>query len=131
MNKWIFCVALAVSACGGSSDDALDGTWKGEAAGWSVTVVLDQSVEQAGTSYFSGTVSTNKPTCFTNGTATASLVNGSSATILSTASGSASSTTGFQLTGEVSGKKLTGYLETISSTAECNLDRTAITLTRQ
>ena len=127
MNKWILCLALAVSGCGGSN--ALGGTWKGEASGWSVTVVLNQSIEQNGTSYYTGTVSTNKPACFTNGTASATLVNNSSATVATSGSGSASSTTIIQITGEVSGNKLAGYIEAIGDAAECRLERTAITLT--
>ncbi|WNG43356.1 hypothetical protein F0U60_04040 [Archangium minus] len=130
MYKWIPCLALAVIGCGGGS--GLEGTWKGDAAGWSVTVVLNESVEQNGTAVYSGTVSSNKSTCFNNGTAVGTLVNESSATVSSSASGSASSTTILEITGEVSGDKLTGYLEAVSSnTAECDLDRTAITLTRQ
>ena len=88
-NKWIVCLALALTGCGGSG---LGGTWKGEAAGWSMTVVLEEATEQSGTSYLTGTVSSNKSACFTNGTAAATLVNGKSAQILSTASGTASAT---------------------------------------
>ncbi|WNG31255.1 hypothetical protein F0U62_50070 [Cystobacter fuscus] len=127
-NKWIVCLALALTGCGGSG---LDGTWKGEAAGWSVTVVLDESTAQSGTSYFTGTVSSNKPACFTNGTAAATLVNGKTAQILSSSAGSTSSTTVVDISGELSGDKIVGYLEATSTAAECDTDRTAITLTRQ
>ncbi|EPX64055.1 hypothetical protein D187_005188 [Cystobacter fuscus DSM 2262] len=127
-NKWIVCLALALTGCGGSG---LGGTWKGEAAGWSVTVVLDESTEQSGTSYFMGTVSSNKPACFTNGTAAATLVNGKTAQILSSSSGSASTTTVVDISGELSGNTLVGYLEATSTASECDTDRTAITLTRQ
>ncbi|WNG21711.1 hypothetical protein [Cystobacter fuscus] len=127
-NKWIVCLALALTGCGGSG---LGGTWKGEAAGWSVTVVLDEATEQSGTSYLTGTVSTNKSACFRDGTAAATLVNGKSAQILSTASGTASSTTVVDITGELSGNTIVGYLEATSTAAECDTDRTAITLTRQ
>ncbi|OJH36584.1 hypothetical protein [Cystobacter ferrugineus] len=127
-NKWIVCLALALTGCGGSS---LGGTWKGEAAGWSFTVVLDEATEQSGTSYLTGTVSSNKPACFTNGTAAATLVNGTTAQILSTGSGSTSGTTVLDITGELSGDTIVGHLEATSATAECDTARTAITLTRQ
>jgi hypothetical protein len=130
MKKWLLGLALAVCGCGGSDDDVV-GTWKGDFSGWSVTAEVQQAVESAGTIYLSGTLNTNKSACFNNGVLSGTLVNNSSLSFSSVASGSASSSTVIQINGELSGETLTGYIEVTSATAECNVARTAITLTLQ
>ncbi len=128
-NKWIVCLALALAGCGDAGP--LGGTWSGTAGGWSVTVEFDQSATQGGASSFSGTATANQPSCFSTGTATATLLNDTSTTLVLSSVGSASDTT-VQIAGTLSGEQITGTLTAISTKdEECNTDSTAITLTRQ
>ncbi|MFY0582446.1 hypothetical protein ACN28S_56545 [Cystobacter fuscus] len=128
-NKWIVCLALALAGCGGAGP--LGGTWKGTAGDWSVTVEFDQYATQGGASTFTGTATANKPSCFSTGTAAATLLNDTSATLVLSSMGSASDTT-VQISGTLSGDQITGTLKAISTKDEaCNTDSTPITLTRQ
>ncbi|ATB30751.1 hypothetical protein [Melittangium boletus] len=130
MKNWSLCLGLALALCG-CGGDGVSGTWKGDLSGWAITAEVTQTTESAGTLYLSGTLSTNKPACFNNGTLSGTFVNNSSLSFISSASGSASSTTILKIDGEVSGETLTGYFESTSLSSECNVERTAIKLTRQ
>ncbi|MET0403121.1 MAG: hypothetical protein ABW123_11995 [Cystobacter sp.] len=126
MKKMSLGLALVLCGCGGNS---LDGKWKGTVSGWEMTLEAQEVAESSGTTAFTGTASTNKPACFNNGALTGTLVK-TSASLIATGSGSASSTTFLKVDGEVSGGTLTGFVEVIGD-GECSVPRSAVTFTKQ
>lgn len=126
MKKWVVGMALVVCGCGGNN---LVGTWKGSASGWDVTVNVKEQYSSSIVAV-TGVLSTNKATCFNNGTLAGTLAE-TSVEFGGSGSGSESSNTIIQIDGEYDGEKITGYFQAASSATACNVARTPVTLTRQ
>jgi hypothetical protein len=145
MKNWILCLALAVSGCdnnggggnntpdagggGGGNTSPYAGTWKGDVSGWSVSLVVKEVTEAGGTSYITGTATSNKASCLGTGTLSGTISANSNATLVATSSGGGDTT--LTIEGPVSGGKITGFFEAQGETADCTVTRTAATFTRQ
>lgn len=142
MKNWILCLALAVAGCngggggntdggggGGGNTNAYTGTWKGEAAGWSVSLVVTEATEVNGSSFITGTATTNKASCFSTGTLSGTITPNAGATLVAASSGGGDTTINIQ--GPVANGKITGTVEVQGETADCTLSMTSATFTRQ
>ncbi|WNG57259.1 hypothetical protein F0U59_22670 [Archangium gephyra] len=126
MKKWVVGMALVVCGCGGNN---LVGTWKGSVSGWDVTLNVKDQVSSTIVA-MTGTISTNKPTCFNNAPLSGTLAE-TTVDFGAVGSGSESSTTVIQIDGEYDGDEITGFFDVTSVTDACDVARTPITLTRQ